>query len=72
MPRLADLEHQQARIPDLVTIGTASLAYAPTIDAQRRSLQLQPFNGVGAGLAAAVGMPLDFGPKPGAGRFHAR
>lgn len=59
---LADLEYRKL-YPDLVLIGTASLAYAPTIDAPTNAFSYNPFNGVGAGLAAAVRMPLDFGPK---------
>ncbi|HVV52484.1 MAG TPA: TolC family protein [Polyangia bacterium] len=59
---LADLEHRKL-YPDLVLIGTASLAYAPTIDSPQNAFANNPFNGIGAGLAAAVRLPLDFGPK---------
>lgn len=59
---LADLEHRKL-FPDLVLIGTASFAYAPTIDAPTNAFSYNPFNGLGAGLAAAVRLPLDFGPK---------
>jgi len=59
---LADLEHRKL-YPDLVLIGTASFAYAPTIDAPQNAFSYNPFNGLGAGLAAAVRLTLDFGPK---------
>jgi outer membrane protein TolC len=59
---LAELEHRKL-FPDLVLIGTASFAYAPTIDAPTNAFSYNPFNGLGAGLAAAVRLPLDFGPK---------
>jgi outer membrane protein TolC len=59
---LADLEHRKL-YPDLVLIGTASIAYAPTIDAPQNAFSYNPFNGVGGGIAAALRLPLDFGPK---------
>ena len=59
---LADLERRKL-YPDLVLIGTASFAYAPTIDAPQNAFSYNPFNGLGAGLAAAMRLPLDFGPK---------
>jgi outer membrane protein TolC len=59
---LSDLEHRRA-YPDLVLIGTASFAYAPTVDVPRNAFASNPFNSLGAGVAAALRMPLDLGPK---------
>jgi outer membrane protein TolC len=59
---LADLEHHRL-YPDLVLIGQLSVAYAPTIDSPQNAFANNPFNGYGGGIAAAMRMPLDFGPK---------
>jgi outer membrane protein TolC len=59
---LANLEHRKL-YPDLVLIGQLSFAYAPTIDSPQNAFANNPFNGYGGGIAAAVRMPLDFGPK---------
>ena len=59
---LADLERRR-EYPDLVLIGTASFAYAPTIDTPKSAFVANPFNSLGAGIAAALRMPLDLGPK---------
>jgi outer membrane protein TolC len=59
---LADLEHRKL-YPDLVLIGQVSFAYAPTIDAPQNAFASNPFNGYGGGIAAAMRLPLDFGPK---------
>jgi outer membrane protein TolC len=59
---LADLERRR-EYPDLVLIGTASFAYAPTIDTPKSAFVSNPFNSLGAGIAAALRMPLDLGPK---------
>jgi outer membrane protein TolC len=68
---LSDLERRRA-YPDLVLIGTASFAYAPTIDVPRSTFVSNPFNSLGAGIAAALRMQLDLGPKLArADRVHA-
>ncbi len=59
---LVDLEHRKL-YPDLVLIGQISFAYAPTVDSPQNAYANNPFNGYGGGIAAAVRMPLDFGPK---------
>lgn len=59
---LADLERRR-EYPDLVLLGTASFAYAPTIDTPKNAFMNNPFNSLGAGIAAALRMPLDLGPK---------
>jgi outer membrane protein TolC len=59
---LAALERRR-EYPDLVLIGTASFAYAPTIDTPKNAFVSNPFNSLGAGVAAALRMPLDLGPK---------
>ena len=59
---LADLEHRKL-YPDLVLIGQVSFAYAPTIDSPQNAFANNPFNGYGGGIAAAMRLPLDFGPR---------
>src|SRR5580692_4909113 len=59
---LASLE-QRKLYPDLVLIGQISFAYAPTIDSPQNAFASNPFNGYGGGVAAALRLPLDFGPK---------
>src|SRR5665213_1414533 len=59
---LAVLEHRKL-YPDLVLIGQLSFAYAPTIDSPASAFSNNPFNGYGGGIAAAMRLPLDFGPK---------
>ena len=59
---LASLEHRKL-YPDLVLIGQISFAYAPTIDSPQNAFANNPFNGYGGGVAAALRLPLDFGPK---------
>ena len=59
---LADLERRKL-YPDLVLIGQLSFAYAPTIDSPQNAFANNPYNGFGGGIAAAVRMPLDLGPK---------
>jgi outer membrane protein TolC len=59
---LAELEHRKL-YPDLVLIGQLSFAYAPTIDSPQNAYANNPFNGYGGGIAAAMRLPLDFGPK---------
>ncbi len=68
---LFDLERRKV-YPDLVLIGTASFAYAPTVDTPRNAFLSNPFNSLGAGIAAALRMQLDLGPKLArADRVHA-
>ncbi|MEP6653329.1 MAG: TolC family protein [Myxococcales bacterium] len=59
---LSDLERRR-EYPDLVLIGTASFAYAPTVDAPKNAFINNPFNSLGAGIAAYLRVPLDLGPK---------
>jgi outer membrane protein TolC len=59
---LADLERRR-EYPDLVLIGTATFAYAPTVDTPNNAFLNNPFNSLGAGLAAAVRMQLHLGPN---------
>jgi outer membrane protein TolC len=59
---LANLERRKL-YPDLVLIGQLSFAYAPTIDSPQNAFANNPYNGFGGGIAAAVRMPLDLGPK---------
>ena len=59
---LANLERRKL-YPDLVLIGQLSYAYAPTIDSPQNAFANNPYNGFGGGIAAAVRMPLDLGPK---------
>jgi outer membrane protein TolC len=68
---LSDLERRR-EYPDLVLIGTASYGYAPTIDAPKNAFANNPFNTIGAGISAALRVPLDLGPKfARAGRVRA-
>jgi len=68
---LAKLENRKL-YPDLVLIGQISFAYAPTIDSPQNAFASNPFNGFGGGIAAALRLPLDFGPKLARGdRTHA-
>ena len=68
---LAKLENRKL-YPDLVLIGQISFAYAPTIDSPQNAFASNPFNGFGGGVAAALRLPLDFGPKLARGdRTHA-
>ncbi|MES1165485.1 MAG: TolC family protein [Verrucomicrobiota bacterium] len=59
---LSTLESRRA-YPDLILIGTASFAYAPKIDTPSNAYAANPYNSLGAGVAAALRVPLDFGPK---------
>ena len=59
---LANLERRKL-YPDLMLIGQLSFAYAPTIDSPQNAFAYNPYNGFGGGIAAAVRMPLDVGPK---------
>jgi len=57
---LATFERRK-QYPDLVLIGTASLAYASSIDNPKNAFFNDPFNTASAGLAAALRVPLDLG-----------
>ncbi len=59
---LADLERRK-QYPDFVLLGTATFAYASSIDNPRNAFSNDPFNTLSAGLAAALRMPLDVGPR---------
>jgi outer membrane protein TolC len=55
---LASLEWRK-QLPDLVLLGQAAYAYASSIDYPKNAFYSNPFNGVSAGVAAALRMPLD-------------
>jgi outer membrane protein TolC len=57
---LADLERRK-QYPDLVLLGSATLAYASSIDDPQNAFFNDPFNSRGAGVAAALRLPLDLG-----------
>jgi outer membrane protein, multidrug efflux system len=57
---LADLERRKL-YPDLVLLGSATLAYASSIDDPQNAFFNDPFNSRGAGVAAALRLPLDLG-----------
>jgi multidrug efflux system outer membrane protein len=57
---LADFERRK-QYPDLVLMGTATFAYASSIDNPQNAFFNDPFNTLSAGLAAALRMPLDLG-----------
>jgi len=59
---LAELERRKL-YPDLALVGTAAYAYAPTVDSPNNAFLNNPFNTRSFGLAAALRIPLDFGPK---------
>jgi outer membrane protein TolC len=57
---LADFERRK-QYPDLVLMGTATFAYASSIDNPKNAFYNDPFNTLSAGLAAALRVPLDLG-----------
>jgi outer membrane protein TolC len=59
---LADLERRR-EYPDLVLIGTATYAHASGVDDPQNAYFSHYFNSASAGLAAALRMQLDLGPK---------
>jgi len=59
---LADLERRK-EYPDLVLVGTATLAYAGGVDNPQNAFLSHYFNSTSAGIAAALRMQLDLGPK---------
>ncbi len=59
---LSDLERRR-QYPDLVLVGTATFAYASSVDNPKNAFANDPFNTVSAGLGAALRVPLDLGVK---------
>ena len=59
---LALLERRKA-YPDFVLIGTAAYAYAQTVDDPNNAFMSHYFNSRTAGIAAALRLQLDLGPK---------
>ena len=59
---LADLE-RRSEYPDLVLIATAAFARAQTVDDPNNAFMSHYFNSTTAGVAAALRMQLDLGPK---------
>jgi outer membrane protein len=59
---LADLERSK-EYPDLVLIGTAAFARAQEVDDPQNAFLTHYFNSTTAGLAAALRMQLDLGPR---------
>jgi outer membrane protein len=59
---LADLERRK-EYPDLVLVGTAAFARAQDVNDPQNAFLSHYFNSTTAGVAAALRMQLDFGPK---------
>ena len=59
---LVDLERRR-EYPDLVLIGTGSYAHAGGVDDPKNAFYSHYFNSFSAGVAAAVRLQLDLGPK---------
>ena len=59
---LADLERRK-EYPDLVLVGTAAFARAQAVDDPQNAFMSHYFNSTTAGIAAALRMQLDLGPK---------
>ena len=59
---LADLERRK-EYPDLVLIGTAAFARAQGVDDPQNAFMSHYFNSTTAGVAAALRMQLDLGPR---------
>ena len=59
---LADLERRK-EYPDLVLIGTAAYAKAQNVDDPNNAFMSHYFNSTTAGIAAALRLQLDLGPK---------
>jgi outer membrane protein TolC len=57
---LADFERRK-QYPDFVLLGTATFAFASSVDNPNNAFANDPFNTLSGGLAAAVRMPLDLG-----------
>jgi outer membrane protein TolC len=68
---LADLERRR-EYPDLVLIGTGAFAFAQDVDNPQNAFLNHYFNSTSFGVAAAVRMQLDLGPRIArAARTHA-
>jgi outer membrane protein TolC len=59
---LADLERRK-EYPDLILVGTATLAYAGGVDNPQNAFLSHYFNSSSAGIGAALRMQLDLGPR---------
>jgi outer membrane protein TolC len=59
---LADLERRR-EYPDIVLVGTAALARAQDVDNPQNAFYNHYFDSTSAGVAAALRMQLDLGPK---------
>jgi outer membrane protein len=59
---LADLERRK-EYPDLVLVGTAAFAYAQEVQDPQNAFMSHYFNSTTAGVAAALRMQLDIGPR---------
>ncbi|HET6279326.1 MAG TPA: TolC family protein [Polyangia bacterium] len=59
---LADLERRK-EYPDLVLVGTAALAHASSVDNPQNAFLSHYYNTATAGIAAALRVQLDIGPK---------
>jgi outer membrane protein TolC len=59
---LADLERRKV-YPDLILVGTAAFARAQEVDDPQNGFMSHYFNSTSAGLAAALRMQLDIGPR---------
>jgi outer membrane protein TolC len=59
---LADLERRR-EYPDLVLVGTGTVAFAGGVDNPQNAFMNHYFNSTSAGVAAALRMQLDLGPK---------
>ena len=66
---LADLERRK-EYPDLVLIATGAFAYAQGVDDPQNAFMSHYFNSTAAGVAAALRMQLDLGPKHRARAAH--
>ncbi|MDX2024009.1 MAG: TolC family protein [Deltaproteobacteria bacterium] len=58
----ADLEWAK-QLPDIAIVGTATFAYASSVDNPQNAFANDPYNTLSGGLAAALRVPLDFGPR---------
>ena len=60
--KLADLEWAK-QLPDLAIVGTATYAFASSVENPQNAFANDPYNTLSGGLAAALRMPLDFGQR---------
>ena len=61
--RALSLLEQRREYPDLALVATGTFAKAPTVEGPNSAFLSNPFNSLGAGLAATLHVPLDLGPK---------